>query len=206
VVLMRPSITIQPVSQSVAAGGSVTLSVSASGNPLPINFRWRRGATTLTNMSLYATNSFFTLDNLQVTTTNQFSYNVAITNLAGNAFASSNAVITVLADEDSDGLPDEWETAYGLNAPDEDPDGDGRSNLEEYRSGTNPTNAVDVVRLDCAGDGLRFDAQPAKTYSVLGSHTVEGPWTTVIKLPARATARQIYVPWPTNSFFRLQTP
>ena len=46
------------------------------------------------------------------------------------------------ADTDTDGLPDWWETKFGLKANSNDAtadtDGDGLSNLEEYNSGTNP--------------------------------------------------------------------
>lgn len=207
-VLIKPTITIQPLSQSIVAGGSVTLSISATGNPLPISFRWRRGANTLTNIIVQGTNCFLAISNIQATTTNQFVFTVAVTNLAGNASVSSNAVITVLEDADADGLPDEWETAFGVGAPLGDADGDGRSNLDEYRAGTNPTDYADVLRLDCAPGGLRFEAQPAKTYYLLASPSLEGPWEAFIAVPARATRQQIYIPLPspTNVFFRLQTP
>jgi parallel beta-helix repeat protein len=51
-------------------------------------------------------------------------------------------------DYDNDGMPDEWEEQYGLdpyvNDADEDADGDGYSNLEEYRRRTIPNDAQSV--------------------------------------------------------------
>jgi hypothetical protein len=49
------------------------------------------------------------------------------------------------ADSDGDGLPDEWERAYFGDlryGPDDDPDGDGYTNLEEYNAGTDPTDPL----------------------------------------------------------------
>jgi hypothetical protein len=65
----------------------------------------------------------------------------------------ATVTITVEPDSDGDGLPDSWETSYGLDPnaadtdgngvadPDEDPDGDGLTNLEEYLRGSDPTVA-----------------------------------------------------------------
>ncbi len=49
-------------------------------------------------------------------------------------------------DSDNDGMPDYWELTFGLNPHDpadagQDPDGDGRTNLEEYRQLGHPTAA-----------------------------------------------------------------
>ena len=55
-------------------------------------------------------------------------------------------------DTDSDGMPNGWEQAHGLDPlnPDDadaDPDHDGMSNLQEYLAGTNPTNAASCFKI-----------------------------------------------------------
>ncbi|MHA1828118.1 MAG: hypothetical protein ACTSX6_05670 [Candidatus Heimdallarchaeaceae archaeon] len=54
-------------------------------------------------------------------------------------------------DSDNDGLIDSWEIDYGLNPlskdSEEDPDGDGRSNREEFLLAKNPTNWDNWTRL-----------------------------------------------------------
>ena len=50
----------------------------------------------------------------------------------------------VVVDSDGDGLPDDWEKKYGLdvarNDADEDKDGDGFTNAEEFAAGTDPSD------------------------------------------------------------------
>ena len=50
-------------------------------------------------------------------------------------------------DTNQNGLPDAWEMTYGVTDPNGDDDGDGVTNLQEYRAGTNPTNSLSWLRI-----------------------------------------------------------
>lgn len=54
-------------------------------------------------------------------------------------------LVSLAADTNNNGIPDWWETRYGLNgeAASADHDGDGFTNLEEYNMGTDPTKKDD---------------------------------------------------------------
>lgn len=104
----------------------------------------------------------------------------------GNEFAvESNA------DANQNGLPDAWEARYfgamgGVGSrPEDDPDRDGLSNLEEFRAGTNPTDATSVVRIagllyDDAGVTVSFTTIAGKIYRLERARTLSAPgWTPV---------------------------
>jgi hypothetical protein len=88
-------------------------------------------------------------------------------------------------DTNNNQLPDAWEALYGINDPNEDPDGDGASNLQEYWSGTNPTNALSWLRITQINQGesgyqIAWSAVGGVRYRILVSDgNLEGGFTGV---------------------------
>lgn len=128
-------------------------------------------------------------------------------------------------DTDGDGLPDEWESANGLDPDiaigDEgatgDPDGDGFTNLQEYLSGTHPHDAASFLKMDSISSGstsvvLRFTAVAGESYTVLYRDTLaSGAWLKLRDVPAQPEGGVIEVHDPDASrvgarFYRLVTP
>lgn len=57
--------------------------------------------------------------------------------------------VVACADDDSDGLPNDWEMMYGSNIDaNEDADGDGYTNIEEYINATNPYDGFEGIDED----------------------------------------------------------
>jgi hypothetical protein len=101
-------------------------------------------------------------------------------------------------DGDADGTDDRWELTNGfdpLNAADAmaDTDGDGSRNVDEFKLGTNPRNATDVLKLelhaaDANGVRFRFPGKTGKSYGLLRRDQLDGPWTEVTRVRANRTA------------------
>jgi hypothetical protein len=138
---------------------------------------------------------------------------------------SAVAVVTVenqgLVDTNGDGVPDAWERAYGLTVGvDErliDSDGDGRSNWEEYISGTNPTNALSVLKItlsSATGNGatLSFTAMPNLGYSVLfQTNLASTTWLKLTNIAPQAGTNLIQITDPAarankTIYYRIATP
>lgn len=220
-VLVRARIVHQSQSQTVLEGGTVTFIAAASGTA-PLSFRWIRNGVTFTNGIIVNTamTSSLTLTNVSMTNNGKF-FRTAVTNLAGAAPASVNARLSVLADFDRDGMADEWEARYGFdtNAVADaalDLDADGMSNRDEYLTGTDPTNALSLLKINLIGFGvgglnLQFFAASNRTYRVLFAASLPATaWEKLADIATQPSNRLYSVSDPTaptlQRFYRVVVP
>jgi hypothetical protein len=218
-IVFLPVVTLRPFNMTVVEGSDVALSVAATGT-LPISFRWRTNGVNISNVVFIVTgsNSTIVIPNITTNFTGQ-RFTVAITNIAGPAPLTTNAVLTVLTDTDRDGLPDEWETGrpgFDINnAADasRDDDGDGLSNGSEYLAGTDPLDTNSCLRVTLSvtgGTTVNFEAAAQRSYTIQYADKVPADtWNKLADLLARAAASSESVPDPTattNRFYRVVVP
>jgi len=110
------------------------------------------------------------------------------TNWVADASPSPGSAEQVLDDHDGDGMPDSWEIDYFGNTnavdggADEDWDEDGATNYDEWRAGTDPTDAESVFALTDVGQtsGCVFSwlSATGKFYSLwISTNLVSGEFT-----------------------------
>ncbi len=107
-----PSLSSQPISQTVTAGASVAFSVTAAGAG-PLSYYWYHATTAITNVIGAATNSSFTITNVSLADAGAYfvivSNSVAfvtssIATLTVNSATNAPGASVIIADTESGGL------------------------------------------------------------------------------------------------------
>ncbi len=162
-----PTIAVQPANQLGQIGGAARFGVVAGG-PGPFTYQWFADASPIAG----ATGDTLVLSNL---TTANFTpnpagtpkYSVRVTNASGNV---TSTTVALYLDTNGGGMADWWQVQYfgalGVN-PSADTDGDGVSNLQEYRDGTTPNaGSSRLGRLAVRGPSGLVAASPVRdTYA-----------------------------------------
>ena len=120
----------------------------------------------------------------------------------GNVFEVASS-----SDMDGDGLPDAWEQRFfGSTAVGslEDPDGDGVTNLDEFRAGTHPLDAASAARITAVqlvGTEVRlsFTTVLGKAYQVESARRLDAPEWLAVGGPVPGTGASSAVIHPADA-------
>lgn len=134
---------------------------------------------------------------------------------AWGAHAESDRPLSVVADANTNGLPDAWEASYwphgGCQSQSDDDDHDGHSNYQEWLAGTDPTNAASVLKWTHSvreGSRMTLDwtAQSGREYTILSSTNLGGIFTTATTVVATSDGPISYTNVVTANacFYRLE--
>jgi hypothetical protein len=242
---VKPYLIVAPGPQTIANGSPISVGAVIQAYPPPYLFSWRRGNAVIgVDTNSQSTTNFVTFNSVLTGFTNTtgfisnfYNLRLYVTNLAiTTAEAVSNFPawgpgvnnIFVVADTDGDGIPNYVETNLALlgfnfsstNAADGllDFDGDGMSNADEYRAGTEINNSNSVLRVSLTNTlgvaVVSFGAVPNKTYTIqyadaFSNAVPPAAWTRLVDVLSRPTNRTEIFPdpgWTSNRFYRVVTP
>jgi hypothetical protein len=220
-VFSLPVITAQPLSMSVAVGGNATLHVTAAGTQ-PLAYQWYFNNSLLPG----ATGASLALSGVDSAAAGL--YRVVVTNSVGMAISYPAMLKVTGIDSDGDGIPDSWMMQHfghptGLasdhSRAQDDADGDGMSNLQEYLAGTDALDPQSNLKLRVQGvdpgtgrPQFSFTAVAEIDYTLQYSDQLgSGIWHKLNDVPADPTTRIVTLndpgaPSAPTRFYRVVTP
>lgn len=220
------NVTIRANGQTMANGYSaVTEPVTRSRQPLSISAA-ANGQITVSYgpYAAITTSVFDPTSNWQSPQTLRLYYFTAPNGSSDRALSLDSLRFTANSgDTDNDGLTDAWELTHSLNpnsAADAtlDSDGDGQTNIQEFRSGTDPRSrssrlAAQVTPAAPAGQfSLSFDAIPGRSYTARYKNSLTDPtWQPLSQIPPSTsgtirTVTDTPPPGTPRRFYQIVTP
>jgi hypothetical protein len=151
---------VQPIPDALTVAAPANLSAIGATSQLTVSAHYPAGTTS--DVTAASSGTIYTTSNSGIATVSadglvqaiaSGTVIIQVTNEGTSAMTSIHVVLNA-TDSDHDGIPDDVEIQNGLNPHDptdalQDADGDGLTNLEEYRLGTN------MRKPDTDGDGIR---------------------------------------------------
>lgn len=219
-IMISPS-PAAPLRISAVAGDVLTFTAQLHGT-LPITNRWRLLRTTAARIDYDdIVNTHFTKFTHVVSNNSGGRVQLSMVSAGGGNLGSSvtNAFLTVLTDTDGDRIPDEYETANGMNPNDSadangDLDGDGSKNRDEYVAGTDPRDPTSYLRVDhietIGSAVVSFTAVSNRSYTVQFTDALSPlDWQRLADFGSRPTnwsATAVDPESPPQRYYRLVTP
>jgi hypothetical protein len=148
------TLAVSPASFTLESGQGTTLTATLTSDGTPLagkTVTWTRTAGALSAASGTTDSSgqvsvTYTAPAVSTQTTVTVTASFAGDNQYQSSSGNSSGTVTAAVDTDGDGMPDNWETQYGLNPndpddADDDLDNDNLANLGEYQKGTDPSDS-----------------------------------------------------------------
>ena len=184
----RPSITTQPVNQTVTAGQAATFSVLATG-AAPMGYQWRRNGANING----ATSSSYTTA-ATTTADSGSTFSVLVSNSAGSA-TSNNATLTVNSSQTPSGngklvLSTDRLVFYS--------DGSSAPSPKGIKVTSNPGSTMSFTADVYGGSWISISPSAGQTpgqitVSAYPNGLTAGTYSCVIKITANGTTKRLYV-------------
>lgn len=138
-------------------------------------------------------------------------------NLANNTASRATSGLGPINDNDGDGMPNWWETLYGLsafsssgnNGADGHFDSDGVRNFDEWVADTNPNNSnsvfrVELVSVDAGVTTLQFQSSPIRRYNAQFAPDLDTAFTNFLTFNGTGLPISLLHTNGGGGFYRLQ--